>query len=102
MVDYRAAVDHLGAGSRALRWIPGNRDLRQALDDQLARAKESRLAASLHEVVERLRFLDYSATVAPAKLAALEDGCARLWTERARILPSPDSAAHQGVLGDLV
>jgi serine/threonine protein kinase len=99
--DYRAAVDHLEVGSRALRWIPAHRDLRQALDDQLARARESRLAAVLHNVVEQLRFLDYSARLAPDKLAALADGCARLWAERAQILPPPDSAAHQSVISDL-
>ncbi|HTM53358.1 MAG TPA: serine/threonine-protein kinase [Pirellulales bacterium] len=100
--DYRAAIDHLEVGTRALRWLPGHRDLRQALDDQLARARETRLAAALHEVVEQLRFLDYSATLAPDKLMALENGCARLWAERARILPPPDSAANASILGDLV
>ncbi len=88
--DYTAAVEQFEAGRDALRWLPGEYDLKESLHGELARAKRARLAEALHDLVERLRFVDSFQNVPSAKLHELERGCATIWNARAQIM-------HQGL-----
>ena len=91
--DYGLAIEQLENGWDAIRWFPGRNDLKQALQDKISVAKRARLAGALHQLVERLRFIDDFETVPAAKLRELDAGCAKVWEVRNQIV------MPQGVVG---
>jgi serine/threonine protein kinase/Tfp pilus assembly protein PilF len=95
--DYGAAVEQFETGHNALRWLPGEYDLKQSLHVELTRAQRARLAGALHDLVERLRFLESFENVPPAKLRKLERGCATIWKARAQIMQQGTSIANSDI-----
>ena len=90
--DYGLAIEQLESGWDAIRWFPGQNDLKQAFQNKIALAKRARFADALHQLVERLRFVDRFDAVPAAKLRELDNGCAKVWEVRHQIA-QPDSTA---------
>jgi serine/threonine protein kinase/tetratricopeptide (TPR) repeat protein len=90
--DYTPAIEQFEAGWRAVRWLPGQVDLKQALQTQLSAAKKARLAFRLHQLVEQLRFVDAAPRVPAAKLAELQSGCAKIWQARHQFTQPPEAS----------
>lgn len=104
--DYAPAIERLETGWDAIRWFPGEFDLKQSLQAQLALAKRARLADTLHELVERLRFVDSSEIVPSAKLRELDAGCLKVWQAREQIVrrdgPTSSAEIEQNLRTDLL
>jgi eukaryotic-like serine/threonine-protein kinase len=83
--DYAPAIEQLETGWDAIRWLPGQYDLKQSLRAELSLAKRARLAGVLHDLVEQLRFVDSFETVPASKLRELEVGCSTVWQARVQI-----------------
>jgi tetratricopeptide (TPR) repeat protein len=95
--DYAPAIERLETGWDAIRWLPGQYDLKHALRTELTLAKRARLANALHELVERLRFVDSFETVPTAKLRELEAGCSTVWRARESIAQLDSTASSPDV-----
>jgi serine/threonine protein kinase len=95
--DYETAVERSQSGLNAVAWIPGQRELKQALQSQRAIAARARLADAVHSLAEQLRFVDTLAGVPRERLAHLEAGCARLWDARMKLFVSRDDASSQEI-----
>ncbi len=91
--EFATAADQLEDGLRAVRWMPGQSDLRQSLQSQLAAAQHGRLTQRVHRLTEELRFLDSYQTVSRAKLQQLDDVCEKVWSVRQRVLQSGATAS---------
>jgi eukaryotic-like serine/threonine-protein kinase len=83
---YTAAIEQLQAGASTVAWLPGQRDLKQALHGAILRAKHARLADSLHTLVERLRFAESFHEAPTASLREFEAGCRTIWQARAHLV----------------
>ncbi len=88
--DFGPAIERFESGWDAIRWFPRQYDLKQSLQAQLTIAKRARLADTLHQLVERLRFLESSEVGPAAKLSELEAKCRRVWQARDQIV-QPDT-----------
>ncbi len=95
--DYAPAIERLASGLQAIRWFPGEYDLKQLLQEQLNLAKQARLGETLHQLVERLRFVESSNVVAPAKLSELAAGCRTVWEARAQIVQHGTSGGDAAI-----
>ncbi|MBI3836993.1 MAG: protein kinase [Planctomycetia bacterium] len=95
--DYAPAIERLESGWDAIRWFPGQYDLKEALRAQLMLAKRARLAGALHELVERLRFVDGFETVPVTKLRELEAGCSTVWHAREQIAQLDAAASRPDI-----
>jgi tetratricopeptide (TPR) repeat protein len=93
--DYGQAVEQLENGWQAVRWIPGQQDLKSALQARLATAHQGRLAAAVHGLAEQLRFLDGLDPPTAAQLERLDAGCQKLWEARERIVAGADSLTDE-------
>lgn len=91
--NFDLAAEQFTAGTASLRWVPGEYDLKATLQKELARARQARLAGSLHEFVEQLRFIDSFAALPLAKRKELDAACATIWQSRQRILADAPAAA---------
>jgi len=90
--NFDLAAEQFTAGQASLRWVPGEYDLKTTLQNELARARQARLAGSLHEFVERLRFVDSMAALPVAKRKELDAACATIWQSRQRIMADAPTA----------
>jgi serine/threonine protein kinase/Flp pilus assembly protein TadD len=91
--EFATAADQLEDGWRAIRWLPGQSELKQSMQTQLAAARHGRLAQVVHRLTEELRFLDSYQTVSRAQLQQLDQGCEKLWAVRQRVLPTSNVAS---------
>jgi len=89
--DFTLAIEQLTSGRQAINWIPGQRDLVDALDSSLATAEQGRLAGLVHALTEQLRFLDGLDPPTAAQLKRLDEGCQKLWEAREKIVAGADS-----------
>jgi serine/threonine protein kinase/tetratricopeptide (TPR) repeat protein len=98
--EFATAVDRLEDGQKALRWIPGQAELKRQLASRIDAARQGRRANAVHKLVEQLRFLDGLDSMSPAELARLDAGCAAVWDARTHIVRAPagTSAAEQASL----
>ncbi len=95
--DYSPAIERLASGLQAIRWFPGEYDLKQLLQEQLNLARQARLGETLHQLVERLRFVESSNVVAPAKLSELAAGCRTVWEAREQIVQHGTSGGDAAI-----
>jgi eukaryotic-like serine/threonine-protein kinase len=95
--DYGGAIEHLQAGLDSVGWLVGQYDMKQSLRSKLALAQSARLSDTLHELVERLRFVDSFASVSTTKLRQLDTGCARVWDARNQIAGNDSSKGNPEV-----
>jgi serine/threonine protein kinase/Tfp pilus assembly protein PilF len=84
--DFATAVEQLENGWSAIQWIPGQQDLKRDLQARLNGAKRGRLAATVRNLVEQLRFLDSADSVPGEQLRRLDAACAALWKNRQKIV----------------
>jgi eukaryotic-like serine/threonine-protein kinase len=103
--EFSIAAEQLENGRDAMRWIPGQDDLKTDLQNQLAAARQGRLAAAVHELVKQLRFLDGMHAAPLKQLQQLDAGCAALWEARDRIVElgglTPGSPGQPELSSDL-
>ncbi|MEX2114940.1 MAG: protein kinase [Pirellulales bacterium] len=88
--EFATAVDQLEIGWQAVRWMPGQSELKQDLQAQLTAARHGRLTQAVHELAEQLRFLDSQQSVPIAQLRKLDAGCQTLWDARDKFVPAGD------------
>jgi eukaryotic-like serine/threonine-protein kinase len=93
--EFAAAIERAKAGRDAIRLFPWQSDLHRALSAQLTLATRAQLADALHELVEKLRFVDGFENTSDAKLRQLEIGCRKIWQVRGQIA-SVDGSAVSG------
>jgi len=101
LLDYRvfpAAIDRLQSGLDRLVNVPGQAELNRSLTNRLASARRRRLAADLHQLVERMRFLDGADWLPVNTNEKFDDGCRTIWAAREWLLgqfaaPTPDGTA---------
>ncbi|MHB8972492.1 MAG: protein kinase domain-containing protein [Pirellulaceae bacterium] len=86
---YLEAVDTLRGGLDGISWLPGNRHLKQQLQDQLNSAARAKAAQELRIVVDHLRFLDGPRVSASDQLRAIESMCGRIWDQRDALVSRP-------------
>lgn len=84
--DYAAAIAHLQAGIDELNHMPGRAALQNSLVERLTEARQLRLGADLHALVDRLRFIDSGASAPAAVIREIDQGCGILWQARQRLL----------------
>lgn len=92
--EYSGAIDRLRAGLDDLRYVPGQTQLRRSLSERLTEAQQMRLAADLHKLVDRLRFVDSGVAPPAAGKREINDGCRAIWQARERLLAQFDQAAN--------
>jgi tetratricopeptide (TPR) repeat protein len=97
--NHAAAVDRLTLGLQAARWLPGQRELKQSLQSNMADARRAGVLAALRGLVEQLRFLDSADDASGAKLRELDAGCRAIWEARRQIVPTEPRYVH-GELDD--
>ncbi len=83
--DFSLAAEQLENGWQAVRWLPGQYDLKDALETQLGATRQGRLAAVVHALAEQLRFLDSIDVPPESLLRRLDAGCRELWAARDKI-----------------
>jgi serine/threonine protein kinase/tetratricopeptide (TPR) repeat protein len=86
--NHTDSLEQLAAGLKAIRWLPGQHDLKQTFQTRMAAERRARVFRALHHLVEQLRFLDNVAAVPPAKLRELDSGCRAIWETRREIAPA--------------
>jgi eukaryotic-like serine/threonine-protein kinase len=84
--NYSSAIANSELGLKAIRWLPGQDQLRQSLHSALERAKRAQRADALHKLVQQLRYVDNSDDVPSARLGALDAGCRKIWEARRQIV----------------
>jgi tetratricopeptide (TPR) repeat protein len=87
-----AAGERLQAGLGGLRLAPGHADLKRSLAERFAVVKRGRLASDLHQLVERLRYLDGTDWPPIIGWQEIDDGCRAIWNAREDILHQFSSA----------
>jgi eukaryotic-like serine/threonine-protein kinase len=96
--DQAVALERLTTGLRAIRWLPGQHDLKLRFQSYLGDAQRARAVGSLHHLVEQLRFLDNVDDVPAAKLRELDAGCRSIWEARSQLAArDPARARHKPV-----
>jgi len=83
--DFASAIGRLEIGSQAIRWLPGQDELRQSFQSDFAAARRARVVGALHELVEQLRFMDDVEGIPPANVRELDAGCRAIWETRSQI-----------------
>ena len=83
--DHMQALQRLDSALDAIRWIPRELELKRVLREARDLTIQTELADTLHELVERLRFLDTFESVPTAKLLEFEAGCSVVWCARTRL-----------------
>jgi tetratricopeptide (TPR) repeat protein len=83
--DFGSAIGRLEIGSQAIRWLPGQDELRQSLQADFAAVRRARVVGALHELVEQLRFMDNVDGIPPAKVRELDADCRAIWETRSQI-----------------
>ncbi len=91
--DFTTAVDQLEEGLRAVRWLPGQSELRESLQSHLAIARHGRLSQAVHRLAEELRFVDSYQTISRAELQRYDQGCEKVWAAREQVLRSGAAAS---------
>jgi tetratricopeptide (TPR) repeat protein len=86
--DYAGAIELLNAGRRAIAWLPGQAELKRALQVRITAAELARLTDSVHALAEKLRFIDSVDDAPRERLRQLATGCGRIWEARERIVQS--------------
>jgi serine/threonine protein kinase/Tfp pilus assembly protein PilF len=99
--EFGPAIHRLQAGWDALRWLPGQQDLRENLQTQISFAQRASLAQALHALVDQLHFVDSFDDLRPGKLQSLEEGCSKVWQARTQILQSGSPAMTPDIERDL-
>ncbi|HVX61578.1 MAG TPA: serine/threonine-protein kinase [Pirellulales bacterium] len=84
--EYAAAIERLRGGLDDLRHVPGQAALRRRLSERLSDARQLRLGADLHALVDRLRFIDSGASASATVIREIDQGCGALWQARQRLL----------------
>lgn len=103
--DLVMAIDEFKRGQVAAAWLPGARDLKQALSTELAIARHARMAESLHAMVEQLRQVEPFDGLALDERRNLSTSCESIWQVRSQILPAsgaPASRRHGRLESDLL
>lgn len=88
--QFPAAIERLRAGAARLSLVPGHADLKSTFHSLLVVAQRRRRAEDLHQLVDRLRFLDGRVALSPAELREIEQGCPKIWQARDQILAEAD------------
>ncbi len=92
-----SAIDRTQSALWGLRFFPWKTDLQGQLKNQLAAAQRAQAVASLHEMVQQLRFLD-NETLARKKLAEIAVGCDRVWQSRTAFAAALESTTDENAL----
>ena len=62
--EFGVALEQLEASSRAIRWLPGQSELKKSIEAQMVVAHRGRIPRAVHDLVEQIRFLDSYDSVA--------------------------------------
>ncbi len=92
--EFGVALEQLEASSRAIRWLPGQSELKKSIEAQMVVARRGRIARAVHDLVEQIRFLDSYDSVALAQLKQLDGACEKLWSARDKLAPLLESSAN--------
>ena len=92
--DFSAAVEQLERGRNSLRWLPGQGDLKTAIEAKMEVARRGRVADAVHDLTEQLRYLDGNDNVSVATLRQLDGACAKLWNVRGKLAPLATADAN--------
>ncbi|HEX3999950.1 MAG TPA: protein kinase [Pirellulales bacterium] len=99
--QFAPAIQHAAIARRGLRWFPWQANLSKQLEAQLTAARRAQAVDGLHQLVERLRFLD-DEQMSDQALAEVLAGCQEIWRARDSFLATsaaPGSAA-EGTFGE--
>ncbi|SIO61838.1 Serine/threonine protein kinase [Singulisphaera sp. GP187] len=88
--DYSEAARVLARGAALIEGLPGGRVLTREIAGQARRVNCARNADLLHDLVEKLRFLDSTAPLPLRETKAVEQHCQTLWETRQMILEGLD------------
>jgi eukaryotic-like serine/threonine-protein kinase len=90
--EFARSIQHAQAAWGDLRWFPWQADLRNQIQKQIAAAHRAQAFAALHDLVERLRFLE-GQRISDGKLAEIAAGCHKIWEGRGTLVAPPDGEA---------
>ncbi|HEV8061201.1 MAG TPA: protein kinase [Gemmataceae bacterium] len=110
--EWTAAIRSLQRGQALAGDLPGRSDLKMELHAELSLAEQGRQGAerqaaarALHELADRLRFLQGTTTLPQNELRRLEASCRDFWSKRDQIasrLAPPHAGLEPGVRDDLL
>jgi serine/threonine protein kinase len=94
--DFARSIQHAQAAWGDLRWFPWQADLRNQIKSQIATAQRAQAVAALHDLVERMRFLE-GQRISDRKLAEFAAGCHKIWQGRGALVATvgDDTAARR-------
>jgi serine/threonine protein kinase len=79
--DFKLAIEHAKMGRQDLQWFPWRTELRKRLETQLTAARRAQAIDGLHQLVDKLRFLD-DTQMSDQALSEILAGCERVWQAR--------------------
>src|SRR5262249_19521437 len=82
--NFDRAISDSESAWGAVRLLPWQSDLRESASNQLKSAREAKTAASVHQLVDQLRFLDFQ-SLSDRRLKEIADGCREIWNARAAL-----------------
>ncbi|HEV2968762.1 MAG TPA: tetratricopeptide repeat protein [Pirellulales bacterium] len=92
--EFAPSIEHARLAWGALLWFPWEVELKNKIQAQIGAARRSQAITSLHEFVDKLRFLDLQ-QVSDRNLAHIGAGCHEIWQARTTL-----AAPATGETGD--
>ncbi len=91
--QFTSSVDHARRGLQTIQWFPWQTEVQQRLETQLATARRAAAVGGVHELVDRLRFLD-DQPLGRQALESIAAGCDKIWKSRQSLLAPAQAAAE--------